>query len=171
MNLHESVVSRFLTLSHLLQLLERCLPLESTLIHFSLTVKVKVTLRLTVSQSVSLDVEPHLGLMTRYLFLFDSYGLVPVGRPLWREDESVFYICYWPLPAQSFSSPSSLGFTTTFYCLRFETSLFFASYDSQGHGGGIRPRLHTIIKKSPLQSMIKRNRFASKDSIVPTKKY
>jgi hypothetical protein len=30
-------------------------------------VKVKVTLRLTVSQSVSLGVEPHLGLMTRYL--------------------------------------------------------------------------------------------------------
>jgi hypothetical protein len=45
-------------------------------------VKVKVTLRLTVSQSVSLGVEPHLGLMTRYLLLFDSYGLVFVGRPL-----------------------------------------------------------------------------------------
>jgi hypothetical protein len=29
-----------------------------------------------------------------------------------------------------------------FYCLRFETSLFVSSYDSQGHGGGIRPRLH-----------------------------
>jgi hypothetical protein len=47
-------------------------------------VKVKVTLRLTVGQSVSkswcrapsLGVEPHLGLMTRYLVLFDSYGLV-----------------------------------------------------------------------------------------------
>jgi hypothetical protein len=38
-------------------------------------VKVKVTLRLTVSQSVSLGVEPHLGLMTRYLILFDSYLL------------------------------------------------------------------------------------------------
>jgi hypothetical protein len=30
-----------------------------------------------------------------------------------------------------------------FYCLRFETSLFFASYDLQGYGGGIRPRLHS----------------------------
>jgi hypothetical protein len=28
-------------------------------------------------------------------------------------------------------------------CLRFEVSLFVASYDSQGHGGGIPPRLHT----------------------------
>jgi hypothetical protein len=32
---------------------------------------------------------------------------------------------------------------TIFCCLRFETSLFVASYDSQGYGGGIRPRLHT----------------------------
>jgi hypothetical protein len=36
-----------------------------------------------------------------------------------------------------------LELATIFYCLRFETSLFVASYDSQGHGGGIRPRLHT----------------------------
>jgi hypothetical protein len=66
-----------------------------------------------------------------------------VGRPLSREDGSVFCICYWPLPAQSSSGPSLLGLATIFYCLRFETSRFVASYDSQGHGGGIRPRLHT----------------------------
>jgi hypothetical protein len=42
----------------------------------SVASQVKVTLRLTVSQSVTLGVEPHLGLMTRYLLLFDSYGLV-----------------------------------------------------------------------------------------------
>jgi hypothetical protein len=47
-----------------------------------ISVKIKVTLRLTVSQSVRLGVEPHLGLMTRYLLLFDSYALVFVGRPL-----------------------------------------------------------------------------------------
>jgi hypothetical protein len=44
--------------------------------------KVKVTLRLTVGQSVSLCFEPHLGLMTRYLLLFENYGLVFVRRPL-----------------------------------------------------------------------------------------
>jgi hypothetical protein len=33
----------------------------------------------SVSQSVSLGVEPHLGLMPRYLLLFDSYGLVFCG--------------------------------------------------------------------------------------------
>jgi hypothetical protein len=32
---------------------------------------------------------------------------------------------------------------TIFHCLRLETSLFVASYDSQGNGGGIRSRLHT----------------------------
>jgi hypothetical protein len=32
---------------------------------------------------------------------------------------------------------------TIFYCSRFETSLFVASYDSRGHGGCIRPRLRT----------------------------
>jgi hypothetical protein len=84
--------------------------------------QVKVTLRLTVSQSVSLGVEPRLGLTIRYLLLFDSYGLVFVGSPLWRDDGSVFCICCWPLPAQSFSGPSPLGLTTIFYCLRFQIS-------------------------------------------------
>jgi hypothetical protein len=35
-----------------------------------------------------------------------------------------------------------VGLVTIFYCLRLETSLFVASYDSQGYGGGVRPRLH-----------------------------
>jgi hypothetical protein len=105
----------------------------------------KLTLRLTVSQSVSLGAEPHLGLMTRYLLLFDSYGLDFVGRLLWREDGSVFYICYSPWPAYSFSGPSPLGLVTIFCPLRFKTSLFVVFYDSQGHGGGIRTRLHTDV--------------------------
>jgi hypothetical protein len=39
----------------------------------------------------------------------------------------------------------SVGLVTIFYCLRFETSLFVASYESQGYGGGIRPLLHTGV--------------------------
>jgi hypothetical protein len=35
--------------------------------------------------------------------------------------------------------------TRDLYCLRFETSLSVASYDSQGYGGGIRSRLHTGV--------------------------
>jgi hypothetical protein len=50
--------------------------------------KVIVTLRLTVSQSVSqsvsLGVDPYFGITTRYYLLFDSYSLVNVGRPLTR---------------------------------------------------------------------------------------
>jgi hypothetical protein len=47
------------------------------------------------------------------------------------------------MTTQVFSGPSLVELVTVLYCLRFETSLFVASYDSQGHGGGIRPRLHT----------------------------
>jgi hypothetical protein len=47
------------------------------------------------------------------------------------------------MPTQSFLGPSPVGLAIIFYCLTFETSLFVASYDSQGHGGGIRPHLHT----------------------------
>jgi hypothetical protein len=49
------------------------------------------------------------------------------------------------LASAVFLGPSPLGLGTVFYCLRFETSLFVASYDSQRHGGGIRPRLHAGI--------------------------
>jgi hypothetical protein len=37
---------------------------------------------MTDGQSISLRVKPHLVLMIIYLLLFDSYGLVFVGRPL-----------------------------------------------------------------------------------------
>jgi hypothetical protein len=40
---------------------------------------VKVSHIATDGQSVSLSVKPNLGLMIRYLLLFDSYGLVIVG--------------------------------------------------------------------------------------------
>jgi hypothetical protein len=76
-------------------------------------------MRLTASQSVSLGVE----LMTIYLLVFDSYGLVFCGVPsLTRGRVSLLYICCWPLPAQSFSGSSLLVLATIFYCLRFETS-------------------------------------------------
>jgi hypothetical protein len=57
-------------------------------------------------------------------------------------------------PAQSFSGPSPVGLVAIFYCLRFETSLFDASYDLQGHGGGIRPRLHTGMSLAEPESYV-----------------
>jgi hypothetical protein len=53
---------------------------------------------------------------------------------------------------QSFAGPSPVRLATIFYYLRFETSLFVDSYDSQGYGGGIRPRnqTHTPVRFAQL---------------------
>jgi hypothetical protein len=48
----------------------------------------------------------------------------------------------------------SRGLVTIFYCLRFETSIFIASYDSQGYGGCIRPRLHTGLSWTLTESQL-----------------
>jgi hypothetical protein len=66
-----------------------------------LKVKVKVTLWPTVSWPVCLAVKQHLEHKTRFLFLSEGCRFVHVGRPLWREDESLIYNCCWPLPVQS----------------------------------------------------------------------
>jgi hypothetical protein len=55
---------------------------------------VRVTLQLTVSQSVCLGVEPTLWTFDQILLPFQEFGpeiccLVSVGRPLWREDWSI----------------------------------------------------------------------------------
>jgi hypothetical protein len=93
------------------------------------------------SASLCCNKAPIWGLTTRFLLLSDNCGFVDVERSLWWEDGSGVYNCCWSSPVQSFSSPSPVGLETIFYCLRFKTSLFVASYDSQGYGGDIRPRL------------------------------
>jgi hypothetical protein len=69
------------------------------------------------------------------------YCWTVVGLLMWGalpdEGTGVFYNCCWPSPAQSSSSLSPVGLATIIYCPRFETSLFVASYDSQGYSGGI----------------------------------
>jgi hypothetical protein len=92
--------------------------------------------------SLSWNKAPICGLRPDLYYLCDSCRFVDLGRPLWREDGSVVYSCCWPSPAQSFLGASPVGLVAILYCLRFETSRFVSSYDSQGHGGGIRPRLH-----------------------------
>jgi hypothetical protein len=64
---------------------------------------------------------------------------------------SVFCICYWPSSAQSFLGPSPFGLATIFYCLRCKASLFVASYDSQGHVGGILPESRYIASAPTAQ--------------------
>jgi hypothetical protein len=60
-----------------------------------------------------------------------------------------------------------MGLVTIVYCLRFETCLFVASYDSQGYGGGIRPRLHTgclmtVKKKYTYREGVERERSSER---------
>jgi hypothetical protein len=81
--------------------------------------------------------------MNRYLLLFDRYGLVFVGRPLWLDDRSVFCICCWPLPAQSFSGSGLLGLATIFFSQIWDFP-FRHLLDFQGQGGGIQLCLHTV---------------------------
>jgi hypothetical protein len=109
----------------------------------SLSLSLSLILRPTVSRPVCLGIKHPLGLTTRSWLLSDSCWFVDMGRYLWREGGSVVCNCYWLSPAQSLSGPSPLGLATIFYCLRFETSLSVASYNSQDYGGGIRPCLHT----------------------------
>jgi hypothetical protein len=105
-------------------------------------------LRSKVSRSVCLGIKHPSGLTTGFLLPSDNCGFVDVGRCLWREDGSVVYNCCWPSSEQSLSGPSLVGLATICYCLRFETSQFIASYDSQGYGGGIRtPQILTLWKR------------------------
>jgi hypothetical protein len=82
--------------------------------------------------------------LTTRFYYYQTFAVLLMWSALSDErNGSVLYNCCWLSPVQSFSGPGPVGLPTIFYCLRFETSLFVASYESLGYGGGIRPRLHT----------------------------
>jgi hypothetical protein len=99
--------------------------------------------RRSVGQSAP-EQSTHLGPTTRFPPLSESHG---------HEDRPAAYNSCRPSPVQAISGPTLAGPAATLHRLRFETSLFVAFHDSQGHGGGTRPRLHmglviSIIFKS-----------------------
>jgi hypothetical protein len=118
----------------------------------------------TDGQSI-LMLSPHMEPKTRFLLLTDWSGFDEVGRPLWREGGYIVYNCSWPSNSafvlgsesrgthdQIRDSPNLEDQAPIFISPRNKLarlypqapgSLFIASYDSQGYGGGIRPRLHT----------------------------
>jgi hypothetical protein len=67
------------------------------------------------------------------------------GRYPRREDRSAAHNRCRASPALSLSGTSRAGPATTFHHLRFETYPFVASHDSQGNGGGTRPRLQVAL--------------------------
>jgi hypothetical protein len=64
----------------------------------------------------------HLGPKVIFLLLRDYCKFVYVGRPLWRKEGSVIYMCGGPSPAQSFLGTSLTVLMTAFYCLSVDTS-------------------------------------------------
>jgi hypothetical protein len=90
------------------------------------------------SASLSWNKAPIWGLRPDFCYYQTVAGFLMWGAVSDERAGSVVYNCSWPSSAQSVPDPSSVGPVTIFYCLRFETPLFVASYDSLGYGGGIR---------------------------------
>jgi hypothetical protein len=103
-----------------------------------LLLSLSLILRPTVSRSVCLGIKHPSGAYDQIFITVWQLRVCWFGAPSLTRGP----VCHLQL-LQSFSGSSPVGLVAIFYCLRFETSLFVASYDSQGYGGGIRPRLHT----------------------------
>jgi hypothetical protein len=116
--------------------------------HGAELLSLSLMLRPTVSRPVCLGIKHPSGAYDRIFFSVRNTEYVWQLRSLFRGMPSLMRgrVCllYVPLALASavFLGRSPLGLATVFCCLRFVTSLFVTSYDSQGHGGGIRPRLH-----------------------------
>jgi hypothetical protein len=95
------------------------------------------------SASLSWKKAPIWGLRPDFYRCLTVAGLL-MGGALSDETTGLsFTIAAGPRQRSHSRGPSLVELGTIFHCLRFESSLFVASYDLQGYGGGIRTRLHT----------------------------
>jgi hypothetical protein len=117
-----------------------------------MSLSLSLILRPTVSRPVCLGIKHPSGAHDQILITVRHLRVCWCGAFSLTRGEICRLQLLLDLASVSLSGPSLLELVTTFYCLRFETSLFVASYDSQGHGGGIQPRLHTGTFWSQCQS-------------------
>jgi hypothetical protein len=94
------------------------------------------------SRPVSLCQAPIWGLRPDFYHCQTVAGLLMWGALSDERTGLLFTIAAGPRQRSHFRVRVLLGLAIKFYSLRFETSLFVASYDLQRYGGGIRPRLH-----------------------------
>jgi hypothetical protein len=123
---------------------------ESLMNEWRFKVKVKVKFKddsesyiTTDGQSASLswNKAPMWGSQQDFYYCQTVAGLLMWGALSDERTCLPFTITAGPRQRSHFRVRVPVGLVTIFYCLRFEASLFVASYYSQGYGGGIRPRL------------------------------
>jgi hypothetical protein len=107
-----------------------------------LSLSLSLVLRPMVSRPVCLGVKHPSGVYDQIFITCVTVTVLFLWGALSDKRLGLSFVCAAG-PCQSSLSRVRVPWDLRPYFTVFETSLFVASYDSQGHGGGIRIRLHT----------------------------